>query len=183
MRMAASSGRRPPGCDRSTRAPPWVASHCDACRSTYLTLASRLRRHDNVVHLRHRRRRPRRRQGCRSIARQGFRRSRRVVRRRGTSALRASAAVQGIPGRQEGTRRLHRRLIGLVSRPPRRAAARHRGVGDRSAAPTPFRCPTAAPCTTTSCCWPPVRSRAGRRSPAPTPTACTTCAPSTTPTR
>ncbi len=97
-------------------------------------------------------------------------------------ALRASSAVEGIPGRQEEARRVHRR-----SPPPGTATTTSTcGSAPRcrrsTRTATSSDCPTRARCTTTSCCWPPVRRHDGRRSPAPTPTACTTCAPSTTPT-
>ena len=116
---------------------------------------------------------------------EGFTGPDRAGRRRAGPALRAAAAVQGLPARQAptGTRPSCTRRPGTPSTTSTCASATAVIALD-PAAHDRSRSPTASGCATTSCCSPPARRRArldaARRRPA---TASTTCARSPTATR
>ena len=86
---------------------------------------------DARADVRHRRRQPRRRQGGRDPPRRGLRRPRGAARERVRAAVRAAAAVEGLPARR-GRREALRPPGGLLRRARDRAAHGHRGGADRS---------------------------------------------------
>ena len=114
-----------------------------------------------------------------------LRRAHRADRRRGRAALRAPAAVQGVPARRVRARRRSTCTpSGFYARPRDRAAARARPSTALDAARREVDARRRrASSATTGCCSPPAPSRGGSRFPAPSSTASTTCARSRTATR
>ena len=131
---------------------------------------------------RDRRRRPRRREGRRGAARGGLRGPRRPDRRGAGAALRAPAAVEGLPARRVAARE--------CPRPSRRRSTTEHdielrtgtaGRADRHRRRARSCSPAASgSAVRRACCSRPAPSRAGSTSPAPTSTACSTCATSPT---
>ena len=99
----------------------------------------------------------------------GLRRADRADRRRERAAVRAPAAVQGLPARQGRRRQGVRPRRGLVRRARRRPACSAPGpTRDRRRPSRPSADRRPRRCTTTSCCWRPAPPRAAAASPAPT---------------
>ena len=166
---ARGTGRR-----RHARSPRRCAACCATTRGRaqefFALTAARTAatRHDDARQHRgrRRRRRPGRGQGRRGAARAGLRRAGHAARRRGRAALRAAAAVQGLPARQRRVRqgRSSTPRRGTPSTTSTCAAAPQATAIDRGAHEVELADgePAAA---TARCCWPPAPSP--RRLPMP----------------
>ena len=91
---------------------------------------------------------------------QGYDRAGRARRGRGAPALRAAAAVEGLPARQRPDRRRLRAPASTGT--PSTTSTCGSGSRPRRSTPTPTWCtPAAATSPTSGCCWPPGPSRGG----------------------